>query len=407
MKTTLSFYLLLMMAMLCVVPSCDEDARSPLNGNDDIPVPVINPTAVPLPGAARITYQLPEDKNLLYVKAQAEIREGVTREIKTSYYANSFVIDGFGDTVEYRVRLYSVGRNGKESEPVIVTVKPKIPPVSIVYESIAESIQETFGGVKFSMQNPSASDMRIYIATTDSAGKPFNDIYYTSAVDKNFSCRGLDTLPTPFSFYVQDRWGNTSDVFTSTFYPWPEYLLDKSKFKGSPMPGDLTATEIYSGRPIEKLWDDLLGDPNMYHTLTGARPFPLTFTIDLGVKAFLTRVIVVGRSNTQAQYIYNAGHPSVWRIFGSVNPNPNGSWDDSWTELRSTPCLSFKPSGLPVGERSEEDIAYQLAGEEFEFNSEIPVRYLRWSVDAVWGGASIQFFNMTEITLYGKIMETY
>ncbi|MDR1667125.1 MAG: DUF4959 domain-containing protein [Bacteroidales bacterium] len=406
MKTIQSFYRLWMIvAALCVLPSCEEERHAPIQDTDAIPAAVINPVATSLPGAASISYQLPDDKNLLYVKAQAEIKEGVTREVKTSYYANSFVIDGFGDTLLYPVRIYSVGRNNKMSDPVIVPVKPQTPPVFTVYESIAESVQETFGGIKFSIQNPSKADMRIHFATTDTAGKPITETYYTSSVAASYSYKGFDTLPRVFSFYVEDRWGNSSDYFTSTFYPWPETPLDKNKFRAAFLPGDMS--QNYTNRPIEKLWDNLLGDANMLHTLTGIQPLPHTITFDLGVKAFLTSVKVIGRSNTATQYMYNAGHPQEWRIFGSTAPNPNGAWDDSWTELRSTPCVSFKPSGLPAGQLTQDDIDYQLAGEEFELNYEVPVRYLRWSVDAVWGGPTIQFFNMTEIWLYGRIVETY
>ena len=114
----------------------------PVNQGDDVPSPVQNPVVTALPGGAQISYQLPDDKSILYVKATAEIREGISREVKASTYTNSLVIDGFADTNEYTVYLYSVGYNNKESEPVLVSIKPDTSPIYIVRASIEETIQK-------------------------------------------------------------------------------------------------------------------------------------------------------------------------------------------------------------------------------------------------------------------------
>jgi hypothetical protein len=229
---------------------------------------------------------------------------------------------------------------------------------------------------------------------------------YTSAIKDNFSVRGYGTEPRVFAFYVQDRWGNSSQTHEDTFYPWAENKLDKTKFRGVALLGDMT-NEIQQGRVITRLWDDGISDNNMYQTMSGIKPLPHTFTIDLGVKVNLSRVVVHGRASTNTLYIYNAGMPKEWEIYGSPEPDIEGSWD-SWIPLRNEPCVSFKPSGLAVGQHTDDDYQRQLNGEEFEFDVvDVPVRYLRWKVNSVWGGASISFFNIQEITLYGNILETY
>ncbi len=406
MKAIKSFYILFLV-MLLVLPACNEDDHSPINNGGDTPGQVSNPVAVSLPGATKISYQLPSDKNFLYVKAQTEIRKGVIREVKASYYTSNLIIDGFGDTTEYTVNLYSVGRNNLESNPVSVTVKPKTPPVFSIYESIISSVQETFGGIRFGMENPAEAEVRIYVNTPDSLGSVINaETFYTSAIKDNFSVRGYDTIARPFAIYVQDRWGNTSDVYEKVFHPWYEEKLNKTKFRGVQLPGDMT-DNVQQGRVIIRLWDDGLTDNTMYQTNSGVKNLPHTFTIDLGAKVNLSRVLVHGRVSTQALYIYNAGMPKEWEIYGSMNPNADGSWDN-WIPLRNTPCVSFKPSGLEVGQVNDDDVQRQKNGEEFEFDaSDIPVRYLRWKVNSVWGGTSLNFFNMTEITLFGNVLETY
>jgi len=392
--------------MILLIPACKEDAHSPLDKGGEAPKPVLNPVAEALPGSAIISYQLPEDKNFLYVKAQTEIRKGIIREEKASYYTNSLLIDGFGDTTEYTVNLISVGRNNMESTPVSVNVKPKTPPVFSIFSSLVGTVEETFGGIKFSMENPAESSVRIYVDTPDSLGNLVNaEIFYSSAVRDNFSVRGYDTIARQFVIYVQDRWGNTSNAYDQVFRPWYEVRLDKTKFAGIHLPGDMT-DNFQQGRVIPRLWDEGLTDATMYQTNSGIMPLPHSFTIDLGVRVNLSRVVVHGRCSTNALYLYNAGAPKEWEIFGAMELEADGSWDN-WIPLRNTPCLSFKPSGLEQGSVNNEDYLRQMDGEEFEFDLAVPVRYLRWKVNSVWGGPSISFFNMTEITLFGNVTEIY
>jgi hypothetical protein len=99
--------------------------------------------------------------------------------------------------------------------------------------------------------------------------------------------------------------------------------------------------------------------------------------------------------------------PKEWEIFGSMDPAPDGSWD-SWIPLRNSACVSFKPSGLPQGQVNNDDLQRQVNGEEFEFDAtDIQVRYIRFKVNSAWGGASTNFLNMTEITLFGSVFEIY
>lgn len=395
--------------------SCEEEYHNPVNEGGTAPEPVLNARVTEsLPGGAKISYQLPKDKNILYVKAQAEIREGLTREIKASLYSSELIIDGFADTTEYVVYLYTVGRNNLESEGVSVKVKPDTPPVWTVFKSIKESVSETFGGFKFSINNPSEANMRIIISTPDSVGNMVTaNAIYTSVPSDEFSVRGYDSIPRLFSFCIQDRWGNEA-TFDSIFAPWFEEKLDKKKFLALELPGDMTRiTASGNTKYIEYAWDEKLTDDGQLFQTTGTTGvlLPHKFAFDLGVKARLSRVVVHGRLrygmaySSQTAYVYNAGAPKEWRIFGSNEPNPDGSWDVSWIPMRSAPCVSFKPSGLPLGEFSEEDYQRQMNGEEFDIDDQTPVRYLRWSVDKVWGGASYSFFNIAEITIYGQIIK--
>ncbi|OFX32253.1 MAG: hypothetical protein A2W90_09145 [Bacteroidetes bacterium GWF2_42_66] len=383
--------------------ACKEDIHSPINQGGEVPSPIKNPVVESLPGAGKITYQLPSDENLLCVKATYEAPIGVTREVKASYYTNNMIVEGFGDTLEHKVSLCTVGRNNLESSPVTVTLKPQTPSIVGIFKSITESIRETYGGIKFNVDNPGEADVRIYVSTTDSIGEWIAaETFYTSTAKVDFSVRGYDSIARPFRINVKDRWDNSSDTYENTFHPWFEEKLDKTKFRQVTLPTDQNTPHM-TGRTMDRIWDESYSNTDFVTTV--GYGIPQWFTFDLGVTARLSRIVVYNRSSG-ATYIYNAGSIKEWEIFGSMNPNPDGSFDSSWIPMRKEPCVSFKPSGLPVGEYSNEDIQRQIDGEEFEFDAnEVPVRYLRWKTNAVWGGTSIGHINLVEITLYGSVVK--
>jgi len=62
---------------------------------------------------------------------------------------------------------------------------------------------------------------------------------------------------------------------------------------------------------------------------------------------------------------------------------------------------SVKPSGLPVGQNSDEDLALMYKGEEFNFPSGAPaVRYLRFKINETWNKTT--FFHIGELTFWGQ-----
>lgn len=386
-----------------IMQACKEDIHTPENKGGEAPAPITNPIVESLPGASKISYKVLNDVNSFYVKATYEPQKGITREVKASYYTNNLIVDGFGDTLTHQVKLYTVGRNNMESEPVVITVKPQNPPIFGIFASIAETVKETFGGIKFNVKNPSEAKVRIYVSTTDSLGEwSVVETFYTSSVIGEFSARGYDSIARPFRIYVKDRWNNSSEIFEGTFHPWFEAKLDKTKFRQVDLPTDQNTPHI-AGRVMAKIWDENYGNSDFLTTV--GYGIPQWFTFDLGVNARLSRILVYNRSSGST-YIYNAGSIKEWEIFGSMNPNSNGSWDSSWTPLRDKPCISFKPSGLPLGEYNNEDIQRQIDGEEFEFDANtMPVRYVRWKSTAAWGGASIGHINLVEITLFGSVIK--
>lgn len=384
---------LLVCAMLAIV-SCKENKPEPQLDDGTAPGPVSKVSVTPLPGGAELNYHLPDDADLFYVEAQWQTPTG-TRDAKSSFYDNTLTIDGFGDTSVYSVRLYAVDRGENKSEPVTVDVRPLLPPVLAVKNSI--EVLQDFGGIQVNFDNKHEANVVIYVLTNDSTGALTTvKTFYTSMPEGHFSVRGFSPVERKFAIYLRDEWNNLSDTLYSTVTPLFEEQLDKSKFKVYRLPGDAPAGY---GWVMTRLWDGSTDGSNGFHTAnmgTDDNPsgFPHHFTFDLGTKAKLSRFKFWQRPGA---FLYAHGNYKEFEIWGSNSPDQDGSWN-GWTKLLE--CESIKPSGLPIGEVSNEDKAYALRGEEYIFPLSTPaVRYIRVNVLSTWGGDD--YSHCMEMTFWG------
>ncbi|WP_298652091.1 DUF5000 domain-containing lipoprotein [uncultured Proteiniphilum sp.] len=394
----MKMYLFILLIASLFFFSCDEDVMSPIN-RDTAPLPVSNVQVENFPGAAKITYDIPKDKNLLYVKAVYRIAGNVEREVKSSYLQNFLFIDGFPNSGNYKVELYTVSRGEHFSEPVTVTVNPLTPPFMKVFESL--QIDETFGGMRVRFENESEASIVLQVLAADSTNNLVEvDAYYTKRKNGSFSVRGFEPIKNIFGIFVRDRWNNYSDTLLVELTPLFEQKLDKSLFKHVALKTDYY--KHHQHWDITKLWN---GNYNHHDDIFCTSPghgLPQWFTFDLGVTATLSRFKLHSRNAGLTDGSYNGGDPKMFEIYGSNNPDPDGGWEN-WTLLRS--CESIKPSGLPVGQITSEDKQFaEVDGQEFEFPFGIPpVRYIRFKTIKLWG--LIDYVYISELTFWGSIVE--
>jgi hypothetical protein len=385
------FMALLAGLFLC---SCSEDEMTPVN-RDEAPSPVSDIRVENLPGGAKITYTLPKDKNLLYVKAVCNMSQNVQREVKSSYYQNYLMLDGFADTASHTVSLYTVSRGEKASGPVNVQVKPLMPPVMKVFKSL--TIEGTFGGVRVYFENEAEANVVLTVLAVDAVGDLVQaDAYYTKRKEGSFAVRGFEPVERKFGVFVRDRWSNCSDTLFADLTPVFEYKLDKTKFKHVKLNGD--TYEPHNAWDITKAWDDITNiNTNIFCTKPGSG-LPQWFTFDLGVTTTLSRFKLHHRNAGLTDGSYTGGDPKIYEIWGSNDPDEDGGWIN-WTLLMT--CESIKPSGLPVGTVTSEDKQFaEVDGEDFDFPAGIPpVRFLRFKTLKVWGVLDYVYF--TELTLWG------
>lgn len=386
----------LIVLALMIVPGCKRDTlNSPIEKNTGKPGIISNVNVKNESGQAVLTYALPSDDDLLYVKAIYEIRPGVKREVVSSYYNNKLTVDGFGSAGEREIKLYSVNRSEVASDPVVVKINPEKPPVELVYESL--KIVPGFGGPNIKFTNdPKAAVIIVPLIDTLNNGTWVNlDKIYTQSAAGNLTIRGLQSKLTKFGFVVMDRFQNVTDTLVKELTPYSEIRLDRTKFSHLPLPGD---AQLAYGTVVSYLWDGNYNQARWPCTFTvESAAEPQAITIDLGVTKALSRFILVPRTEDGTRF-YVRGNVKDYEIWGSNSPAANGTYD-SWTLLGAKTIV--KPSGLPAGTESGEDLAYAKKGWEMEFEpGQPPYRYIRLRCLKNWQNA--YFMMITQIEVYGS-----
>jgi hypothetical protein len=380
--------------------ACAEDkGHEPIvSGNEAAPNPVKNIQVENIPGGAILNYELPDNVDLLYVKA-VYTSNNVQRETRSSAYVTTLTIEGFGTTDERIIKVYAVNRMEKESAPVEVKIQPLVPSILLVRESLTQRVD--FGGFVVSFRNVNKAEVAINVVVKDSVEYRFSeyDAMYTSIVEGSFPVRGLPDKENEFGVYVVDRWNNFSDTMFFTLTPWREDYLSKSLFKYRTVHGDATWNNYSGGKP-ENAWNDQNGNGEYAHTAYPLE-FPHRFTMDLGVDVKLSRFKLWQRPG--ADVLYQHGAPKLYNVYGRPDDPGVGNAADvleGWTLLMT--CTSFKPSGLPMGQNSGEDEEYAALGEEYSLPRDIPVvRFVRFEMLESWSGMKCSVIG--ELAFWGEI----
>lgn len=395
---------LLFSLLLVLLTSCKEDnLHTPYGANDGKAPGIVQVLSyTPFAGGAEITFQSPDDEDLMYIVAKYKLASGKEMESKVSAYSSSLKVEGFGNTDEQQITLYAVDRMENAGEATTYKIKPLTPSYIEAYQTLR--LNETFGGLSISMQNPSASDLTIEVLTEDTPDQwSTAHTQYTAAKKIEFAVRGYQPQARKFGVTIRDRWENTTDTTYIDVVPLEEHELDKKNFKEVILDNDIPMNAW--GHWMGKIWNGshTFGDgSDMAHSpQTGSESMPIWFTFDLGVTAKLSRYMYWQRQ--EENELYKHGNMKEWEVWGRADkPDISGSWD-GWTLL--TKCESIKPSGLPVGQISNEDKEYAIAGEEFVFPMDAPaVRYIRIKALSTFAGTS--FIHLTEVTFFGSVVET-
>ena len=380
-------YLFTIVGIMAFLGSCTEDIREPLFKDSQPPGPVSNVTVVNSPGGALITYTLPSDNDVLYVKAVYMLSNNRKVETRSSAYINQLVVEGFNDTSESTVTLYAVDRSENASTPVTVKVNPLTPDVHSVRETV--TMVPDFGGVLYRWTNENNAPLAFLILAPDKDGILQEvETVYSGMTAGAFTVRGFEPEEGVFGVVIRDRWDNYSDTIKLTLTPMLEKKLDKRKFQKIVLSNDHDMA-AWEGK-YEFAYDE--NPATFIHTWAGSG-WPQMWTLDLGVVARLSRVNVLQRQN----FYYSHGNPRLLEIWGmKETPDQDGSFT-RWTKLRD--CVAIRPSLL--GGTAAEDQEHFAKGDEFSFTLDDPaVRYIRFVVNETWGKTG--FIHFAEVSFWGQ-----
>ena len=404
MKKILNTNLYLLLLLSIIFTACEQHRITPLSVGET-PEKVSDITIEYLPGAAKIRYKIPKSNDFLYTKIVYETKKGVTRTIKSSLYERFVLLEGFAEKGKYPVKIYSVSKGEVESDPVSIDVDISEPPYITAYKDL--KIIQDFGGITVQFSNDQNKDIGVNVSSYYEKANVYRlDKTYRSKVKEDIQFKSIGyTKNTKFLITTFDRFGNISDSLYTEITPLEEFLLDKSKFKSLALPPFYNHGEN-GNTLIENLWNNELG--GWYYGYSAyMSPFSLIdpnigatfdFAIDIGQNLKLSRFKLFHPHLGSFFAFYFSGYtPKVFEIWGSNNPNKDGSWD-SWTKIGD-----FK-SKLPEHIRTEEDVMRYafVEGEDYSLDASIgSYRYYRFKIKENWGSKTN--VSIDELTFWGGI----
>jgi hypothetical protein len=384
MKT---YYILIV--FVCFFLSCKESELGQTATDSVSPAPIKAPAVENVPGGAVITYTIPEDEDLLYVKAIYTLDNGTVMEQKASAYTNTLKIEGFGKARAVDVQLVAGDRSKNESQAVIVKANPLDAPIYEIYKSM--QVSRDFGGVRLAWNNPTTADVVISVVTPneDAEYKVAGNIYTNAKIGKGV-VRGFPSVEREFGVALRDRWGNTTDTLKGRYTPLFEEEI-KGRFARFNPPG-IPYKQYQAAYAIEMLWDGNIA--TSYLVQSGG--YPYSFTFDMGYLTKLSRIKQVQRQGETLAF--TSQNVNKFELWGSATPNVTDDYA-GWTKLGD--FTTTKPSGSVQGVNTPEDLAFAIAGEDIDMDPNLPpVRYIRYVVKATWSGDAN--FSIGELKLFGE-----
>lgn len=386
------------LCILLAVYSCDEERVGQNPVDSAPPPPITNAQAEPIAGGARITYDVPNVTDISYVKCEYMFK-GEKKIVRASIYMNYLYIQGLEAIEPCEYTLYLVDHSENVSTPVTGTFTPLEPPYQAIFKTI--EMEPDFGGVVIRWNNETNAMIGVFMLVLNENNEWFEyDLTFSTLSADKRSIRGYPVEEITFGVTLIDQYGNTSDTFRMNAIPLYEKELDKKNFRNVPLLGDNNT--INNNRPIENIWDGNIS--NIWHTVAdaGFTP-PQYFTIDLGIVAKLSRLMVWNRPDGFLFAQHNLRYFEVWGTTELKEANSStywtsGDWRNDWDLIGD--FEEIKPSGLPLGQTTADDQAASDAGLEFIFESGAgDIRYLRFVVKETW--ARTAAIHIGEITVFG------
>ena len=381
---------------LVILFGCKDDENGDSTPPGSLSVEDITPTN----GGGIISYLLPDDSDVLFVRAEYTNSLGVDVYRVSSSHNNYIEIDGLNQNTPVLVRLFVVDENENLSQPVEVEFTPLPSFIYLVQETI--SITPDLGGVKLEWENVAEKTVYVHLHIVSDDNEEIR-ILSSNSSSENIFVRGLESVEMTFLTKVEDFDGNITDLEEkATLTPLFEEMIDKSTWtlvnqlsvNGNAWEGETTA-----------FWDDVVdtaetNSDNSYFIIWrdqngGTLNWPLDIVISLNKNVRVHRFKVWQRAfwyggPTGVPYYYQEENMRSFDLFASNNLT-------DWTLLGQ----------FDIGDPSDENgnipqdfIDAAANGHDFNLDGVSDTfRYLKFSITSNYG--SDTYVHGSEITLWG------
>lgn len=440
------------MIVLC---NCENVKEWDIPKDDIPPGKVTNVKVENIHGGAIITYTLPQEDDLLGVKATYSFREGgELYESFSSAFHDTIILTGYPDTNEHIVNLYTIDLSRNISDAVQITIKPLLPPIELIRQSL--KINATFGGIHCAWENIMEENIAISLYVDSIGEMLLHDTYFSNTTDGMYTFRGFPSRECNFRIEMRDRWMNYSIPFDTVLTPlyeqqitgrdelnqqlWHLWGYDNRECLSR---GDNWGTNSHN---FNVLFDGILFNAgNWYHSgddwgmlkhhvpgwTDDSFAYPSYFSIDLGRSACYSRMKIYMRARTP---LFSANIFTEFELWGTNDPKPlipentdedrltNLRYWTSWEEIGGTDewkndwvkLGDFKlklPSGATLATDVITSEDEQFIRDGFNYNvdpdkTNIPCRYIRLVVKkSNFIGGKQQKNQMGEIQFFGSLVE--
>lgn len=396
MKNQIIKFSVFLVLAFTVVVSCSKK-----DDEDTTPPSVLSVVSVtPTNGGGIITYTLPDDNDILYVKAVYTNSNGVEVSRASSKYNTDIEVTGLNQTTALTIRLYVIDENFNQSDAVEVELIPLESFIFLVQESI--EITPDLGGVKITWENIESKTVYVYLHINDGTEEQIR-ILSSNNAQENIFVRGLESVEITFSTEVEDFDGNKTGLEQKAILtPLFEEVINKSTWS-------LVTSQSVNGNAWEgatvNFWDDVIdtvgnNSDNSYFMIWrdqngGSLNWPLDIVVDLNKNVKIHRFTVWQRAfwyngPADVPYYYQEENMKSFTIYISNDAQ-------TWEELGQ-----FDIGDPRDGEGNIPTSALEDGADGHDFNLDNvtePFRYLKFSVTSNYGSES--YVNGSEITLYG------
>ena len=395
MKKQLNKAVLFILFIFAAIISCSDQEDL----DTSPPGMLSNVSVIPTNGGGIISYTLPSDDDILYVKAVYTNSQGAEVFRVSSKYNSTIEVNGLSQSTPVNVKLFVVDVNENISETVAIDFTPLESFIFLVQESI--QITPDLGGVKITWENIASKTVFVYVHILEGADEDIR-ILSSNNPQESIFIRGLPPSEISISTKIEDFDGNITELEEKgTYIPLFEEKIDKSTW--TLVSGQSINGNAYEGRTVN-FWDDVVDTvetdaDNSYFIATrdnngGSLNFPLDIVIDLNKNVKIQRFIVWQRAywyqgggvtyhyqeeNIKSFNLYASSDAQTWSLLGEfdIGDPRNGAGE--------IPAPAFQEA---------------IDGHEFSLENTSEVfRYLKFQITSNYG--STQITVGSEITLFG------